>query len=116
MSIYKNKLKFKAMEEKTQPKKLSYDELKAKFAELYQQYQKLASEYQKALAALQERDFNYISFFLSMLFKVTEHSELYSAEFITWVIENIEASLRSFDESMRSGAQSDTKKKKDEAE
>ena len=98
MSIYKNNLKFKTMEEKNQPKKLSYDELKAKFGELYQQYQKLAAEYQKAMAALQDRDFNYISFFLSMLFKVTEHSELYSAEFVSWTIENIEASLTSFSE------------------
>jgi len=105
------------MEEKTQqPKKLSYDELKAKFGELYQQYQKLAGEYQKALAALQERDFNYMSFFLSMLFKVMEHPEMYDAEFVSWTAENIQAALKSFAESQKPEEPVKEETPKDEAE
>ena len=104
------------MEEKTQPKKLTYDELKAKFGDLYQQYQKLAAEYQKAMAALQERDFNYISFFLSMLFKVMEHPEMYSDEFVKWSAENIQASLTGFAESMKPSVDAGEEPVKDEAE
>lgn len=76
------------MENKNQ--KLSYEELNKAASELHVQYQKLLTEYQKAMSMLQAKDFEYMSFFLQMLFKVVDHSEKYSADFSVWAIENIE--------------------------
>ena len=92
------------MEEKkknVQPEKLSYDELKQRFGELSLQYQKLVAEYRKAMEALNSRDFDYTSFFLSMLFKVMEHPEMYSEEFVTWTSKHIEDALYAFDNAMK---------------
>lgn len=92
------------MEEKkktVQPEKLSYDELKQRFGELFGQYQKLSAEYQRAMEALNNRDFDYTSFFLSMLFKVMEHPEMYSEEFVSWTSKHIEDALYSFDNAMK---------------
>lgn len=91
------------MEEKQ--KKLTYEELAKNFGELHLQYQKLADAYQKAIAALNDKGFDYTSFFLSMLFKVMEHPEMYTEEFVSWASKNIEEALHSFDETMRSGTQ-----------
>jgi len=92
------------MEEKKkngQPEKLSYDELKQRFGDLFGQYQKLSAEYQRAMEALNNRDFDYTSFFLSMLFKVMEHPEMYTSDFITWTAGKIMDALYSFDKAMK---------------
>lgn len=86
---------------KEEPKKLSYEELNKAASNLHIQYQKLYAEYQKAMQALSDRSFEYTSFFLSMLFKVMEHPEMYSEEFTKWCAGNIEASLRSFEENAK---------------
>lgn len=90
--------KQKIMEEKKvkEQKKLSYEELNQAASELWQANQKLTQQIQKMQKALENRDFDYSSFFLSMLFKVTEHIDLYSDEFKKWTIENIQAALTSF--------------------
>lgn len=92
------------MEEKKkagQQEKLSYDELKQRFGDLFGQYQKLSAEYQRAMEALNNRDFDYTSFFLSMLFKVMEHPEMYSEEFVSWTSKHIEDALYAFDNAMK---------------
>lgn len=92
------------MEEKKkngQPEKLSYDELKQRFGDLFGQYQKLSAEYQRAMEALNNRDFDYTSFFLSMLFKVIEHPEMYSEKFVSWASKHIEDALYAFDNAMK---------------
>ena len=112
------------MEEKKSPikpveqKKLTYDELNKACSDLHQQYQRLAAEYQKAMQALNNRQFDYMSFFLQMLFKVLEHPENYNKEFVEWAAQNVEQSLTSFAEFV--GQASETEKKsetqKNEAE
>ena len=101
------------MEEKKEQKKLTYEELAKNFGELHLQYQKLAGAYQKAMQALQNKDFDYTSFFLSMLFKVMEHPEMYKEDFVEWTANHIQDTLYAFDEMMRP-AQSE--EKTDEAE
>jgi hypothetical protein len=98
------------MEEKKKQEKLSYEELAKNFGELHLQYQKLVQEYQKAMQALNNRDFDYTSFFLSMLFKVMEHPEMYTDEFVSWTSKHIEDALYSFDKAMN------PEEKPDEAE
>lgn len=103
------------MEEKKKPgqtEKLTYDELKQRFGDLFGQYQKLSAEYQRAMEALNARDFDYTSFFLSMLFKVMEHPEMYTDTFVTWAGKKIEDALYSFDKAMTGQPE----EKKDEAE
>ena len=103
------------MEEKKkagQQEKLSYEELAKNFGELHLQYQKLVAEYQKAMSALNNRDFDYSSFFLSMLFKVMEHPEMYSDKFVEWAGKHIEDALYSFDSAMHQNPEEKT----DEAE
>lgn len=100
------------MEEK-KPKALSHEELKKQFGELYQQYQKLFAEYQRCQDALQRRDFDYTSFFLSMLFKVMDHPEMYKDEFVKWCSENIEGALTTFAQTAEKAAEAE---KKDDAE
>ena len=94
-----------------QPKKLTYEQLAQKFGELHLQYQKLQDAYMKAMEALNSRDFDYTSFFLSMLFKVMEHPEMYSDTFVTWASKKVEDAMYSFD-----AATSGQPEKKDEAE
>lgn len=96
-----------------QPKKLTYDELNKAVSELHVQYQKLLGEYQKAMQALQNRNFDYTSFFLQMLFKVMDHPEMYKEEFVKWASENIEGALISFVDNFKAPA---AEEKKDEAE
>ena len=103
------------MEEKKKPapQKLSYDQLAKNFGELHLQYQKLVAEYQKAVEALNNREFDYTSFFLSMLFKVMEHPEMYNDKFVEWASKHIEDALYSFDKAMN---QAQPEEKPDEAE
>ena len=87
--------------EKTQtkskePKKLTYEELNRAASDLYQQNQNLMARMSRMQEALDEKDFNYTSFFISMLFKVMEHPEAYSEDFLKWTVECIEGSLTSF--------------------
>ena len=107
------------MEEKKNQKPLSYEELKQNFGELHMQYQKLVQEYQKAMEALRQREFDYTSFFLQMLFKVLDHPEMYKEDFVTWCSENIQGALTTFAESMnaqRQPEQEPEKEKSSEAE
>lgn len=108
------------MEEKKnqQAKKLSYEELNKAASDLYVQYQKLVGEHQKALQALKDRDFDYTSFFIQMLFKAIEHAEMYSSEFIKWAVENVESILTGFAEGYKAGKEEGEAKeeKTDEAE
>ena len=87
--------------EENKNKKLSYEELSQAASDLHVQYQKLVVEYQKAMEALRNRDFDYTSFFLSMLFKVMEHPEMYNDKFVSWCSENIEGALTSFAENTK---------------
>lgn len=89
------------MEEKKQQKKLTYEELANQYGELHLQYQKLVDAYQKAMQALQNKDFDYTSFFVSMLFKVMEHPEMYESEFVEWTAKHIQDALYAFDEMMK---------------
>lgn len=107
--------------ENKEPKKLSYDELKKTASEIHVAYQKLAAQYQKlaneheeALKALDDKAFSQTSFFLSCLFKVLEHPEMYkNAEFVDWASENIESILRGFNSALTAEPED---KPKDEAE
>ena len=65
------------------------------------EHRKLREEHAQAVSALQARDFDYMSFFLSMLFKVMEHPEMYKEEFVDWASKNIEATLVAFQDSMK---------------
>ena len=94
------------------PKKLTYEQLAQKLGELDLQYQKLQYAYTNAMEALNARDFDYTSFFLSMLFKVMEHPEMYTDTFVTWAGKKIEDALYSFDKAMTGQPE----EKKDEAE
>ncbi len=86
------------MEEKTKnPQKLSYEKLQQIAGELHQQNQQLVQRMQQMEAALEDRSFNYTSFFLSMLFKVMEHPEMYSDNFVSWASGKIETALMDFD-------------------
>lgn len=87
--------------------KLSYDELNKAASEIHLQYQrlteqyrKLAQEHQRALQALESREFDYTSFFVSMLFKVLEHPDQYDYDFVKWSAGKIQDALRSFDQAM----------------
>ena len=98
------------MEEKkngAQPaqKKLNYEELQKAAGELSIQYQKLLAEYQRCQEILQRRDFDYTSFFLSMLFKVMEHPEMYKDEFVQWCVENIQGALTTFAQTMHDASE-----------
>jgi len=100
------------MEEKKEQKKLSYEELAQQYGQLHLDYQKLVAQYKQAIAALQNKDFDYTSFFLSMLFKVMEHPEMYESEFVDWTAKHIQDALYSFDNAMMQA----TKQAEDETE
>lgn len=84
--------------EKQQQQKLSYEELTKRFDELYIQYQKACQHIQAMQRALDEKSFNEASFFVSMLFNVMEHPEMYTDDFVKWASEHIETALRTFAE------------------
>jgi len=79
------------MEEKKKPgqaqEKLSYEDLKRMCSDLYQRNQQLAAQIQ---------NFDTTSFFLSMLFKVMDHSDKYDFTFVEWAKKNIQTTLTSF--------------------
>lgn len=103
------------MEEKKQKKeKLSYEDLQKTAGDLYQQNQQLVQRIQQMQAALESRDFDYTSFFVSMLFKVMEHSEMYSDNFVSWAAGKIEGTLLAFDNAIE--PKGEEEKKANEAE
>lgn len=86
------------MEENKQneQKKLTYEELQRTAGDLYQQNQKMLRQIQQMQEALQNRDFDYTSFILSMLFKVMDHPEMYDTDFVDWARDRIQTAMRSF--------------------
>ena len=84
--------------EAKQEKKLSYEELSKRFGDLYEDYQKLMREYRGALEALNNIDYN--NFFLQSAFRVMEHSEMYSPDFVTLISGKIEYVLTKFASAM----------------
>lgn len=104
------------MEGKAQNKKLTYEQLSKALNDIHLQYNKLMAEYQKAMEALRNRDFDYTSFFLTMLFKVMDHPDMYNKEFVSWCSASIEAALTSFSDSMKSSAEEAAKEEKGETE
>lgn len=89
------------MEEKKQqpaqkPEEITFEKLKMYYGELSQRYQQLADQNEQMRQALEDREFNYMSFYLSMLFKVMEHPEMYTVEFTEFAAKEIEDALRSF--------------------
>lgn len=101
-------------ENKKKQEKLSYEELQKVAGELSQQNQKLMQYVKQLQDALQKRDFDYTSFFLSMLFKVMEHPEMYSDKFVKWVSESVEEALTSFADAQQKAVEE--KEKTNEAE
>ena len=95
-----------------QPQKYSYEQLTQIASELSIQNQKLVEKLRQLQGALENRNFDYTSFFLSMLFKVVEHKEAYKEEFVSWCVQNIEQSLVSF---VAETKKEEPEQKKDEA-
>ena len=85
------------MEEKTN-KKLSYEELSKAASDLHVQYQKLMREYQGAINAL--NNFDSTTFFLQSAFKVLEHPEMYTSEFVMMCSKKVEYILTKFADTM----------------
>ena len=117
MPYIKNKLKVKTMEEK-KPKELSYEELKKIASDLHVDNQKMTAYIHKLQAALDDQMFSQTSFFVSMLFKVLEHPEMHSEEFVNWAAKKIEDALKSFDEVIegKPEQEQETKEEANEAE
>lgn len=84
------------MEEKKKQEKLSYEQLQKTAGDLYQQNQQLVHQLNQMQEALENRNFDYTSFFISMLFKVMEHPEMYSDTFVQWASSQIETTLTAF--------------------
>jgi hypothetical protein len=80
--------------EAKQEKKLSYEELSKNFGNLYEDYQKLMREYRGAIEALNNIDYN--NFFLQSAFRVMEHPEMYSPDFVTLISGRIEYVMTKF--------------------
>jgi len=75
---------------------LTREELKQLYGDLQVQYQK-ATEYIRRLTdELQRRDADQVGMILGMLFKVMEHPEMYSDDFVSWAAGHIESALRGF--------------------
>lgn len=92
-----------AMEEtkKKEPNQFTEEELKTIVDELSRENKMLTRR-------LQQMDFT--SFFLSMLFKVMEHPDKYSEEFVSWSAKNIEGALYSFVEASEGQEEKDENK------
>ena len=85
-------------EKKTTQKqqKLSYEDLQKLAGDLSEQNQKMYQQIRRMQEIIEKKDFDYTSFFLSMLFKVMEHPEMYSEDFVNWASKNIENALYAF--------------------
>ena len=93
---------------------MSYEELNKVASDLHIQYQKLMAQYQKAMEALNSREFDYISFFLSMLFKVMDYPNMYKTEFVKWAQANIEQMMTSFAANLQKPSDEKKEEVKDE--
>lgn len=100
-----------AAQERVSP--LTREELKANLDELTIQYRKAVDYIQQLREELQKRDFDYSSFYLSMLFKVMENASAFSQEFVTNCASEIENALTSFHQAISEGE--GEKENKDEA-
>ena len=98
-----------------QPPRLTYDELKKLAGDLSQQNQQMMGQIRQMRDALERRDFDYTSFFLSMLFKVMEHPEMYKDTFVKWASESIEEALSSFAKALSPEKPQETERPADEA-
>ncbi len=78
------------------PQQITFEELKQYYGELMQRHQQLIEQSKQMQQALENREFDYMSFFVSMLFKVMDHPEMYNQEFTDWAAKEIEDALRSF--------------------
>lgn len=114
MTYVKNKIKVKTMEEDKKTKELSYDELKKVASDLHAQNQQMSAYIRKMQAALDDQMFNQSSFFISMLFKVLEHPEMHTEDFVSWAAQKIETALKTFDEIIE-GESKEEEPKGDEA-
>jgi len=104
MEAKKNQGKDQPMQD-MQEHKLSYDDMKKALNELYNDYQKLMREYQGAVRALNNIDST--GFFLQYAFKVMEHVEMYSPEFVESMGKRIELVLTKFSSLMEEEEQPD---------
>jgi len=100
--------------------RVSYEQLKDIASNLHVQNQRLAHENEQMRKALENREFDYSSFFLSMLFKVLEHPNRYDDKFIHWCTNRIKSALISFDEAANAAMeeekkQAESNEKQDEA-
>ena len=103
-------------ESKAKQEKLTYEQLAQYAGELSQQNQRLVNQIRQMQEALEDRSFNYSSFYLSMLFRVMEHPEMYKDTFVEWVSKEIEDALTSFSEAAKADGSVEEKEKKNEAE
>lgn len=103
-------------EKKTQKQeKLSYEKLNQMAVELYQTNQKLIQQNEQMRKELENREFNYSSFFLGTLFQVIDHRDAYSEDFVKWCVENIQAALASFAQSYAEAAKKEEEANKETA-
>lgn len=84
------------MAESSKSSQLTYEQLKQKFGELYAQYEKATQYIQQLQSALNSSNLEQISFYLSSLFRVVEHPEMYSDSFVKLATTDIEKLLTSF--------------------
>lgn len=83
-------------ETKNKQEKLSYEQLNHMAGDLYQQNQQLVARIKQMQEALEDTEFNHLSFFLSMLFKVIDHPDSYTGDFVVWCTESIEHMLTGY--------------------
>lgn len=110
-------------EKKTQEQeKLSYEKLNQMAVELYQtnqriiqQNEQMRKENEQMRKELENREFNYSSFFLGTLFQVIDHRDAYTEEFVKWCVENIQAALTSFAQSYAEAAKKEEEANKETA-
>lgn len=102
------------MEENKKNKELTPEELKQKFGELFAQYQKATEYIQKLEGALNEENFNKTSFCISMLFKVMDHPEQYTPEFVKWAAENIMSAMTELVNALAGKGETEAEDKKEE--
>jgi len=114
------------MEAKQKP--LSYAELKdaakelsINYQKLQQAYESLRERYEQAVEALNDREFQYNAFFLDKLIAVVNNADRYDEKFVSWAVQNVQASLMSFaqasEEAAKKTKEAEKKEeKKDEAE
>lgn len=102
------------MEENKKTKELTHEELKQKFGELYAQYQKATAYIQKLEEKMADDALNQTSFFVSMLFKVMDHPEQYTKEFVSWASQNIMSVLTEFSKLFSSEVEEKKEDKKED--